>query len=381
MKTITTTLALYALLSTAAAAAAAQAQPAATTTITQPHPLACTYPHCPAARLLSALTAASPNDADAQASPAAAANANAKPHPAPQNPEPVATGLLTVVGIAYGLFFAVLALHFCFGRANARPPQALDDVEAQTATSAPFPQAFAQSASFTTADGKVPVSALDDMWRKGFVRKVYSILGTQLFATVAVSSLMMMKGGAGFVQWLGTEGMWTYWTAIGGSFATLMILQCYAHSSPANMLWLSAFTMLESYSIGAICTLYQASGNGIIVLEAFAITSIVFIGLTFFTFQSRINFDFLGPGLFVSILVLLVWGLFANLFFNSFVVSQLYALAGTIIFSLFIVYDTHQIMARLSYDDYVHAAISLYLDFLNLFLFILRLLGSGNNSD
>lgn len=44
------------------------------------------------------------------------------------------------------------------------------------------------------------------------------------------------------------------------------------------------------------------------------------------------------------------------------------------LFSLFIIYDTHMLMRRLSAEEYIFAAINLYLDILNLFLHILRIL-------
>ena len=56
----------------------------------------------------------------------------------------------------------------------------------------------------------------------------------------------------------------------------------------------------------------------------------------------------------------------------------MYALIGALIFSLFVVYDTWVITKTLSYDEYVLGAINLYLDFINLFLMILRLLTGGS---
>ena len=53
---------------------------------------------------------------------------------------------------------------------------------------------------------------------------------------------------------------------------------------------------------------------------------------------------------------------------------QFFSLAGIVIFSLYVLYDTHQITQRLAYDEYVLGAIELYLDFVNLFIFILQCL-------
>ena len=49
------------------------------------------------------------------------------------------------------------------------------------------------------------------------------------------------------------------------------------------------------------------------------------------------------------------------------------AVATAIIFSGFVVYDTYNIMNRLSPEEYIIASVELYLDLLNLFLAILRI--------
>jgi len=67
------------------------------------------------------------------------------------------------------------------------------------------------------------------------------------------------------------------------------------------------------------------------------------------------------------------------MFFPMEVMDKLIAVGGAILFSLFIVFDTHMMMHKLSPEEYMLAAINLYLDILNLFLHILRLLGERSN--
>ena len=81
-------------------------------------------------------------------------------------------------------------------------------------------------------------------------------------------------------------------------------------------------------------------------------------------------------GLLISILwSLVVWGLFCMIFGLS--SGAVYSWIGTLLFCGFIVVDTQMIMDKLGYDDYIIASIELYLDILNLFLFILRILGGA----
>jgi protein lifeguard len=48
---------------------------------------------------------------------------------------------------------------------------------------------------------------------------------------------------------------------------------------------------------------------------------------------------------------------------------------GAIIFSMYIIYDTHKIMEKVSPEEYIDASVNLYLDIINLFVSILRIFG------
>lgn len=63
-------------------------------------------------------------------------------------------------------------------------------------------------------------------------------------------------------------------------------------------------------------------------------------------------------------------------FFHSETFELVYAIAGALLFSAFIVFDTHMLMHKLSPEEYILASINLYLDMINLFIEILRILNS-----
>jgi len=60
--------------------------------------------------------------------------------------------------------------------------------------------------------------------------------------------------------------------------------------------------------------MYTEAGMGDIVLQALFITMAVFVGLTIFTVQSKIDFSFLGAGLGVCLWILIVWGFVISIF-------------------------------------------------------------------
>ena len=62
------------------------------------------------------------------------------------------------------------------------------------------------------------------------------------------------------------------------------------------------------------------------------------------------------------------------MFFWSETLEFVISVGGALLFCGFILFDTHLIMHKLSTEEYILASINLYLDFINLFLYILRIL-------
>ena len=144
------------------------------------------------------------------------------------------------------------------------------------------------------------------------------------------------------------------------------------------MILLGVWTLAEAYVIGTVTTMFSSAGYSGTVLEAFFLTATVFLVLTLFTLQSKWDFSFMGAALGMSLWVLVIWS-FTGLIFG-FQTGFIYALLGSLVFSGFIIYDTWMITERLDPEDYIIAVIQLYLDIINLFLMILRLLMSRNRS-
>nr|CAD7406206.1 unnamed protein product [Timema cristinae] len=128
-------------------------------------------------------------------------------------------------------------------------------------------------------------------------------------------------------------------------------------------------TFVQAYAIGVVLTFYDQ----VIVLQALVLTLSVVAGLSAFTFQTKRDFSFLGYGLFGGLMLLMVAAIM-QLFLGSSVFELVISLAGAFLFAIFIVYDTQMLMKTLSPEEYILATINLYLDIVNLFLYILRAL-------
>lgn len=205
--------------------------------------------------------------------------------------------------------------------------------------------------------------------RLRFIRKVYTILSAQLLATFAICALFALHGPTkAFV----TTHVGFYWFNVVVLFGTLIPLQAYRRSYPINFVLLSLFTASMGSVVGMVTTLYAEAGAGELVVEAVAITASVFVVLTVYTMQSKWDFSFMGAGLGMCLWVMILWGFFGLIFGMQ--AGMIYSLLGSILFSGYIIYDTYMIAERLDPEDYVVAAIELYLDLINLFLYILRIL-------
>lgn len=221
------------------------------------------------------------------------------------------------------------------------------------------------------------VSACEAAVRQGFLRKVFGLVAAQLLATAAVCALFMFEPATrAFV--LSTPSMQL--VSFVAAFGFLFAAQCYKDQHPKNLVMMGGFTLSMAWSVGTVCAQFYANGYGLVVLEAVALTASVTACLTLYTLRSKADFSFLGAGLGAALWVLIIGGFLAPLVGMAAFHFAL-AVGGAALFSLYIVYDVWQISQRLSPDEYVTAAISLYLDILNLFLHILQILASLKGRD
>jgi FtsH-binding integral membrane protein len=143
-------------------------------------------------------------------------------------------------------------------------------------------------------------------------------------------------------------------------------------SYPTNLLFLAGFTAFEAFAISIIVSFYNAS----IVLQALIITGGLFIGLTIFACQTKYDFSNWAPYLFGSLWALILFGFVAMFFPAGQTTDLIWGGLGALVFSGYVLFDTQMIMRRYHVEEEIAASIALYLDLINLFLSILRILNS-----
>ena len=159
-----------------------------------------------------------------------------------------------------------------------------------------------------------------------------------------------------------------------GYFGLLFATQALRNSA-WGILTTFALTGFMGLTIGPIINAYTTmfSNGDQLVIAAMGTTGVAFIGLSGFAMVTKKDFSFLGPMLFVGILVGFVASLIAVIF-----QLQALSLAVSAIFALLmcglILFQTQQIV-RGGETNYIMATVTLFVSIYNLFLSLLQLFG------
>jgi FtsH-binding integral membrane protein len=143
---------------------------------------------------------------------------------------------------------------------------------------------------------------------------------------------------------------------------------------PSNI----GFVLLFNFAMGVMLALplyvYGHTQPGLIT-EAAGLTLGAFGVLTLYAFVSRRDFSAWGSFFFVGLFILIITS-FLNIFVRNQTAGLWIASATVLVFSGLLVFDTWRLRNVYGPDDYVNAAVQIYLDLLNMFLAILRILGN-----
>lgn len=210
--------------------------------------------------------------------------------------------------------------------------------------------------------------------RTGFIRKVLCLVLVQLVVTTAVAATALTVNP---IKNYLDEHRWVFWSSWIGAMALLIIGLCnysLLRHHPRNMIYLGILNILISLMVGAIVARYESEA----VLLAFVITVALVFTLVLLTLRSNFDITNWGGMLFAFLLVLVLTSIIGIFWVNS-IFNIVIAALGAVLFSVYLVYDVQMLMGdkkrALSPDDYVLGAISVYLDVINIFLYLLSIIG------
>eukprot|EP01017_Pseudomicrothorax_dubius_P001028 TRINITY_DN0_c3298_g1_i1.p1 TRINITY_DN0_c3298_g1~~TRINITY_DN0_c3298_g1_i1.p1 ORF type:complete len:244 (-),score=32.96 TRINITY_DN0_c3298_g1_i1:18-749(-) len=214
--------------------------------------------------------------------------------------------------------------------------------------------------------------------RKGFIRKVYSILSVQLIITAVLAVLPFFSDSFRRFQYYNPA---IVILAMVLTVIIMYILVCFsnmARTVPTNYILLAVFTFCEAYMVSLICSRYDSR----LVAMAAAFTAVTVIALTLYACVTKTDFTMLGGLLFVLAAMILCFG-FTLIFLRSQLLNFVYSCLIVVVFSIYLIYDTQLVVGKgrfqLTPDDYIIGALMLYVDIVVLFLEILKLLGNNRS--
>ncbi|MBV0913888.1 Bax inhibitor-1/YccA family protein [Anianabacter salinae] len=153
-------------------------------------------------------------------------------------------------------------------------------------------------------------------------------------------------------------------------------------SAAAAQLFFYTFAVLMGLSLSSIFLVY----TGMSIVQTFLVTSVAFAGLSLWGYTTKKDISGWGAFLVMGVIGLIV-AMIVNIFLQSPAIMFAISALGVLIFAGLTAYDTQRI--KNDYIQHAHAmdqewlaksaimgALNLYLDFINLFMFLLSFLGN-----
>lgn len=154
------------------------------------------------------------------------------------------------------------------------------------------------------------------------------------------------------------------------------LICCQQHRKvPINYILLLVFTLSVSFFVGTACMRVPDSKT---VVEAACLTLGVVTGISVYAIFTKSDFTMMGPMLFILGFVFCIAGFFSVIWGPK--MNLIYSVFGVLLFSFYLVYDTQLIWGgghrkyEIGIDDYILGALCLYLDIINIFMYILSIL-------
>jgi modulator of FtsH protease len=209
----------------------------------------------------------------------------------------------------------------------------------------------------------------DSSSRVKFIKKTYQLLAASMIAAAAGAYATLPIAGA----------IYEYrWFIFGAELLVLFFGLGLSRGKPGlNLFMLFLFTFLTGVSLVPLFASLIGLGKGAVIGNAFLATAVLFGALSLYAIKTERDFSNWGKGLMITMIIVLVASLINIFFLHSGLLATLISAGILILFGIFTIYDTQNI-ANGVYDSEVDAAVSLYIDFLNMFTVLLGFL-SGDD--
>ena len=212
------------------------------------------------------------------------------------------------------------------------------------------------------------------------MRNVYTWMACGLAMTALTA--MIVGRNENWVYTLATSGM--YWGLLIAEVVLVIFLSARINklSFATAGLMFAAYAILNGVTMSFIMLAYTAES----IAQAFFVTAGTFGGMSLVGFFIKKDLSAMGRTLMMALIGLII-ATIVNIFWQNSMMASILNYAGVIIFVGLTAYDTQKIKVMLQQAQYagisdqtnklaLMGSLTLYLDFINLFLYILRLFGN-----
>ena len=225
---------------------------------------------------------------------------------------------------------------------------------------------------FYTAERVADASYVSRIMKRVYLKMFLAMIVT------AVTSFVCMNVPAVFFTLMNNSGL--YFGLLIAEVVLVFVLAGALNklSSPVASLIFYVYSILNGVVLSAILAAYTASS----VFSTFVITAAVFGTMTVYGYVTKSDLSRVGTFLFMALIGLIICTI-VNIFMKSSTMEWIISFAGVVIFIGLTAWDTQKIKQMAAMTDGSQAgklatigALSLYLDFVNLFLYLLRFFGN-----
>ena len=217
-----------------------------------------------------------------------------------------------------------------------------------------------------------------DAGLRAHMLKIYNYMTSGVLLTGIVALLTAQSGLA--LTFATGPLMWIVALApLAFVFAMSFGINKFSQGTLQMMFW--AFAVVMGLSLSTIFLVYSGES----IATTFFATAAAFAGLSLFGYTTKKNLSGMGTFLIMGVIGLLV-AMVINIFLQSGTLALAISFIGVLIFAGLTAYDTQRLKHEYQYlrgtqfagKAVIMGALSLYLDFINMFLFLLRFMGNRN---
>jgi FtsH-binding integral membrane protein len=206
--------------------------------------------------------------------------------------------------------------------------------------------------------------------------RVYGIMAMAIVTSMVIS--MLVASSTALMAFLFTGFM--KWIVIFSPLVAVFAISIALNADPPKLishLMLHGFAALMGLCFSSIFIVYNLGS----IISAFMSAAVLFCVMSFYGYFTKKNLDNLGKWLFVGLISIIIAAII-NLFIGSTVAEMVISTLAIVIFMGLTAWDTQRIREELSYSTTasaeVRGALSLYMNYINIFLNLLNLFGSKN---